>query len=559
MFKTKLAEKIMDIAVYMDGEESVMATKDLITIIKAGLEEDDRGFKAALGYAQKLDEWLERKIPTVKAQRLIRDYYAAHRELLKIYARYSFDAYCRFIEWDREPDKKFYMPRRKQLRHLAEEMQRLYEGEINLLCISLAPGVGKTCLAIFFITWWIGRDPTKEILTGSHNNAFLEGAYGEVLRVMDPHGEYKYAEVFPESPVVGTNAKNMMIDVREQRRFSALEFSSINSGNAGKVRASALLYCDDLVSGIEEAMSKDRLAKLWDSYIIDLRQRKKGGCAELMIATRWSLFDPIGRLESEFEDDPKAVFIKEPALDEKDESRFDYPFGVGFSTEFYHQQRSIMCTTNIGTAAWNALYMAQPIEVEGTLYDKSELRRYFELPDGQPDAIISVCDTKDKGDDYAVMPIGYVFGDDHYIVEPLCTDAKVEIIKPQMVARLYRHQVQMCRFEHNNAGGEIAAQVQEKIIALGGKTKITTKYTTANKETKIVVNSDWVKEHCLFLDDSVILTENLVEYKRFMDMLTSYSLHGKNKHDDVPDAMAMYALYAQSFNRPTVQVMKRMF
>jgi predicted phage terminase large subunit-like protein len=542
------------------NEETITAIRDLTAVVKVGLDDESQAMRlSAKYYADHVDDWMERHIPRIRNKKILNSMYSAHGEFLRMYARYNFDSYCRYLEWDRDPDKKFYMPRRKVLKRLAEEMQRLYEGSIRLLCISLPPGVGKTCLALFFITWWAGLEPEKEILTGSHNNSFLEGAYSEVLRIMDKEGEYKYAEIFPDSPVVKTNAKNMMIDVRNEKRFSTLEFCSVGSGTAGKLRASALLYCDDLVSGIEEAMSKERLAKLWESYIIDLRQRKKGGCRELMIATRWSLYDPIGRLEAEFSDDKECVFIREPALDKNDRSRFNYPYGVGFSTEDYHRQRDIMCTTSVGQASWNALYMSEPIEVEGTLYDKSELKRYFELPDGDPDAIISVCDTKDKGDDYAVMPVGYVYGDKHYIVDPVCSDAKIEVIKPLLTGRLIKHKVQQSRFEHNNAGGEIASQVQKAVLQRGGITKITTKYTTANKETKIVVNSDWVKEHCFFLDDSVIKEKGLAEYKRFMDMLTSYSLKGKNKHDDVPDAMAMYALFAQSFDRPAVKILKRLF
>ena len=257
-------------------DKTIIALRDLTAVCKVGLEDSDYNMReSAKYYADHIDDWMERHIPRVRNRKIANSMYNAHGEFLKMYARYNFDAYCRYLEWDRDPDKKFYMPRRKVLKRLAEEMQRLYEGRIRLLCISLPPGVGKTCLALFFITWWAGKEPHKEILTGSHNNSFLEGAYSEVLRIMDKDGEYKYAEIFPDSPVVKTNAKNMMIDVRNEKRFSTLEFCSVGSGTAGKLRASALLYCDDLVSGIEEAMSKDRLAKLWESYIIDLRQRKK--------------------------------------------------------------------------------------------------------------------------------------------------------------------------------------------------------------------------------------------------------------------------------------------
>lgn len=53
------------------------------------------------------------------------------------------------------------------------------------------------------------------------------------------------------------------------------------------------------------------------------------------IATRWSVHDVIGRLERMYEGDPKADFISVPALDENEQSNFDYPHGVGFDTQYF--------------------------------------------------------------------------------------------------------------------------------------------------------------------------------------------------------------------------------
>ena len=311
-------------------------------------------------------------------------------------APYDFDAHCRYIEWNREPSKRFYIPRRKQLLNVAKALQRLADDELDLLAVSMPPGTGKSTLAIFFLTWLGGRNPEKPILGGSHSNAFLRGVYDECLRVMDPQGDYLWKDVFPKVQVVKTNAQDMMIDLGEDKkkgkRFATLEFSSIGSGNAGKVRAENLLYCDDLVSDIQQAMSKERLDTLWAQYSTDLRQRKIGNCKELHIATRWSLVDVIGRLETLYDGNSRAEFIVMPALNEEDESNFDYGNSAGFTTQFYHEQRDAM-----DDASWRALYMNQPIEREGQLYNEDELRRYFELPDKEPDAILFVCDTKTEG------------------------------------------------------------------------------------------------------------------------------------------------------------------
>ena len=615
-----------------------------------------------------------------------------YKKTLLFDAPHELDSFIQYMEWERDPSKKFYLPRRKRLKQVVDALQDLADKKIDLLGISLPPGTGKalandtpiltrngwkahgdlvvgdevvgldgnfkkviavhpkcqldvlveftngeriqchenhewmiynmrrtpnkpvtletkiiekeflsgceiylpdtlytksvaiksitrvepkegncitvegdgmylagrmmvpthnTTLALFFLTFLSGRNPEKPILTGSHSNAFLHGAYDECLRMLDPRGEYLFNDIFPKVHIVKTNAQDMMLDLGDNphrgKRFATLEFSSVGSGNAGKVRAENLLYCDDLVSDIQQSMSRERMDTLWQQYTTDLRQRKIGDCRELHIATRWSVHDVIGRLEQNYEGNPRVRFIVIPALDENEQSNFDYGNHAGFTTQFYIEQREIM-----DDASWRALYMNQPIEREGQLYNEEELRRYFELPDSEPDAIISVCDTKDKGTDYCVMPIAYQYGQDFYIEEIICDNSAPEVVEARLVSALIKHRVQMSRFESNSAGGKIAEKVQREVKEKGGITKINTKYTTANKETKIIVNSPYVKEHFLFKDDSVLKTSK--EYRRALQMLCGYTMAGKNKHDDVPDAFAMLSEYAQSFEHVKAKI-----
>ena len=524
------------------------AYEDLYAMCREAMKTD-----VALGvrYLVKLSDTVEEVIPTVGDIGKMRKMFALHRDVVFYGAKDCFHLYLLAVEWGREPSKKFYVPRVKVLRPVAEALQELEEGALDLLAISLPPGSGKTTLAIFYLTWIAGRHPEEPSLTGSHSNSFVRGVYDECLRIFEPTGEYLWHEVFPTVQVVNTNAKDCRIDLDKRKRFETLEFTSIGTGNAGLYRAMHLLYCDDLVSGIEVALNKERLDKLWETYTTDLRQRKIGDhCRELHIATRWSCHDVIGRLEAMYENNDRAKFIVVPAMDENDESNFDYAYGVGFNTQFYREQRDIM-----DDASWRALYMNLPIERDGLLYQADELRRYFELPEGDPDAIIGVCDTKDKGTDYAVLPVGYVYGQNYYIDDCICDNGLPEIVDARLADILVRHKVNQARFESNSAGGRVAEKVQKTVKERGGITHITTKYTTANKETKIIVNSAWVKEHCLFRDETTYKRNS--EYGKFINMLCSYTMAGKNKNDDVPDAMAMFAEYAQSMSASKVEVFQR--
>lgn len=484
----------------------------------------------------------------------LRKVFGLHKSVLLEAAPYHFESYLLYIEWEREPSKKFYQPRRRALKPVVDALQDLADDKIDLLAVSLPPGVGKTTLAMFFLTWLGSKYPDEPILTGSHSNDFVRGLYDECLRVMDVQGEYLWHDVFPYVSVIETNAKDCRIDLStngRSKRFQTLEFTSIGSKNAGLYRAIRLLYCDDLVSGIEEALSKERLDKLWREYSTDLRQRKLGNhCKELHIATRWSVHDVIGRLESRYAESDRAKFIVVPALNENDESNFEYDYGVGYSTATFKDLRDGMDELD-----WRALYMNTPIEREGLLYHPDELRRFLNYPTERPDAVIGICDTKDKGKDYCFLPAVYVYGEDYYVADCVCDNGLPDVVDIRLIDILVREKVNACRFESNSAGGRVAKTVQEGVEKRKGITHITTKFTTSNKETKIIVHSDWVKKHCLFRDPSMYTKRS--DYGKMMDFLCSYTVVGKNPHDDVPDGFAQLSEFAQSMSGAKVTAIPR--
>lgn len=497
------------------------------------------------------------------ANKMVRDG-VAFDKMLDLYYRthlfdapFFFDSFCLYIEKDRAPDKQFYMPRRKQLLRCAQGIQDLEDGKLHTLAISLAPGVGKTTLAEFGLAWTCGRHPFLPNLIGSHNAAFLAGMYGEMLRIFDKIGEYRWEDVFPGLKVINTNAKDLMIGIGQQlsddMRFKTLQFGSLGSQLAGRVRAANWMYLDDPVDGIETALNRERLDKLWQTVYTDFFQRAIGDRVKrLIIGTRWSLADPIGRLEESYENDPGARFIREPVLDDDEKSRFDYPYGLGYTTESLLKQRELM-----DEPSWLALYQQQPIERDGQLYAPEELRRYFELPDREPDTILAICDTKEQGADYCVCPIFYQYGSDFYLDTIICDNGKVEIVQERVAQLLVDRNVKMCRIE-SNRGGTIFAQNVEKLVKnLGGMTSITTKWTQTNKETRIQVNSAMVKAHVLFKDESKYINDK--EYRTAMSQLTTYSMVGKNKHDDVPDALAMFVDWQMSDRVNIATIVKRPF
>lgn len=517
---------------------------DLYYMCLETMKDDER---LAVEYLKILSRLIENRIPVAGAE--LRDLFLLHKRVLLAAAPHDFESYLLYVEWEREPDKKFYAPRRKVMHRVVEAMQGLIDDKLDLLTISMPPGTGKSTLGIFFLSWVMGKYPDSQSLASAHSGMLTRSFYDGVYQIITDC-EYLWKDVFPGVAMAATNSKEETIDLNKRHRFSTLTCRAINASLTGATRCDKILYADDLCSGIEEAMSKERLDKLWTTYTNDLKSRKKEGAKEIHIATRWSVHDVIGRLEDMYGASDRARFIVLPALNENGESNFDYDYGVGFSKKYFEDMAA-----NLDDASYKALFMNSPIEREGLLYDEDELRRYFDMPAEDPDAVIGICDTKDKGSDYAFLPVVRVYGNDYYIEDCVCDNSLPNIVDARLTEILVRYKVNSCRFESNSAGGRVAEKVQGDVKKKGGITHITTKFTTSNKETKIIVNSAWVKEHCLFKDMSLYKRNS--DYGRMMDMLCSYTVAGKNKHDDVPDGLAMLAEYAQSLAGTKVEVFKR--
>ena len=479
---------------------------------------------------------------------------SVYYEILYLESHYLFDSYLLYLEKDRTYKRKFYEPRRNCLLKtgVIQALQDLEDDKLDLLSISMPPSTGKTTLEKFFQTWIIGRCPDDSNLFFSHSGEITR-MYYDGIHDITTSNEYAWKDIFPDVKLTNTNAKSEQMNFGAFKSFPNVQCTSIGSANAGKVRCDHLLMCDDLCSGIEVALNKNQLDKLWEIYSVDARQRKEDSAKELHIATRWSVHDVIGRLKNAFEDDERARFIAIPDIDpETGESNFMYDV-KGFTVKFYNQQALLM-----DDISYRCLYKNEPIEREGLLYHQEDLRYYLELPEGEPDAIMGVCDTKNKGTDFMVMPVCYVYGNDHYCVDAICNDSSDYGRQYEnLAAKICEHKMQQVEFESNSGGDRVAFEVEERVKEREGRCNITSKATETNKETRIIVNADWVKKNVIFKDKSLYSPKS--DYGVMMNWLFLYSVSGKNTHDDVPDAWANYALFIERKIGAVATVVSRFF
>lgn len=463
----------------------------------------------------------------------------------------DFDSYLLYVEKNRDPEDRYYQPRRNKIYWLVQKMQRLIDDELDILSISMPPGTGKTTLGEFFISFVMGHYPNTPNLMSSHSGFMTRMFYDAVLNIITSN-EYCWSDVFPDIVFEGNNAKEETINLGRWQPFKTLTCRPIRGSLTGVTRCEGFLYVDDLVSGIEEALSIDRLDKLYGEYTTDLKSRKKKKAKEIHIATRWSVHDVIGRLERMYEGNPRAEFIAVPDIDpQTGKSNFDYDYDVGFDEKYFHDMEMSM-----DDVSYRCLYKSDPIEREGILYHPTELQRYIGgLPDREPDSILAICDTKDTGTDYNFLGVFYQYGDRYYLEDLVFKNIDPGTLDELNSDMLVKHHVQQAQFESNKEGSRTANEVERLVKAKGGRCHITKKYTTQNKETKIIVNSSWVKEHVIFKD--ITEYEPKSDYGVMMSLLCSYTQLGKNKHDDAPDTLAMFAQFVDALLGGEGQVVKR--
>lgn len=472
-------------------------------------------------------------------------------------APYDFDAYLRYVEWNREPKKRFYLPRRHYLKKYVDAYQDVLDGKLDFLSISMPKRAGKSQLGINFVNMLSGKFPDKSTLMEGTGDDLVDSFYKGCLEYLQPQSEYLFYDVFPTSKLVQTNADRKTINLVSKSRFPTIMCRSIDARQVGLSEATNLLYLDDCVEGYVEAKNRNRLDEKWNVISGDVIGRAIEGTPIVICGTRYSLYDPIGRLQEEMRKQGKRMkIIETPALDPvTDESNFEYEREGNkvFTTKYFRDQRDMLSPEQ-----FESEFQQSPFEAKGLLFPENELNRYFELPiDQEPDAIISVCDTAEGGGDSTMMPIAYIYGEDVFIEDCVFDNSTPEVTKPQCAKKLVEHKVSVATFESNNAGSYYAKDVETLTKQLGGRVSIRTKRTISNKQTRIEMASDGILKHFYFKDKSLYKPSS--QYGQMIRELVTYTRTGKVPHDDAPDGLSLLENEIRNLTWGKAEIFKRPF
>lgn len=539
------------------GELDIRPYEDAFSCIRNMGEESG---KKDVALSAKLKYKLREAIFAAKEQN-VSDFFEPSFELNKRVLCWEatdlFDSFLLYVEINRPQEKHFYLPRRRYLLPIVNAYQDVADGKLKLLTISIIKRGGKSQTGINFVDWMSGRFPDRSSLMEGTGDDLVKSFYLGCLEYLQTPSEYLFYDVFPDAKLVQTNADIKTINLQTKNRFPTIMCRSIDSSQVGLSEATNVLYLDDCVKGREESKNRDLMEKKWETISGDVIGRAIEGTPIVACGTRYALTDPIGKLQEEAVKQGWAwKAIEMPALDPvTDESNYEYYNPKLkrkiFTTAFFRQQRDMLTAEQ-----WESEFQQQPFEAKGLLFPEASLNRYFELPvDKDPDAVVAICDTAEKGSDSTSMGVFYIYGDEVFLEDVVFDNSAPEVTKPQCAKKLYDHKVSTATFESNNAGEYYARDVGKLVEQLGGKCSIRTKRTISNKQTRIEFASDGIIKHFFFKDKSKY--DRNSQYAMFMKEVVTYTRSGKVAHDDAPDMLSLAENELRNLSGSKVEVIQR--
>lgn len=480
-------------------------------------------------------------------------------------AKDSFNDFLIALEWYRDPSQRFYTPRQRIIRPFVDALQALADDETDELFLSCPPRIGKTTLIMFFVLWIMGRDSERSNLYSSYSDGITKSFYTGLMEVLTDRFTYQYHQIFPHAELPSrsngfTNAQDETIDLDRKKRYHSITCRSIDGTLNGSCDCDGILIADDIIGGIEQAQNRDRMMKAWATVDNNLLTRAKEQAKILWIGTRWSVVDPAGIRIDLLDNDERFAsrryrIISIPALDENDQSNFDYEYGVGYNTEYYHQRRASFERSG-DMASWLAQYMQQPIERQGTVFDAKDMRYYNGvLPDEEPDRIFMFVDPAWGGGDFVASPVCVQYGDDIYIPGVVYSNEDKRVTQPLLVQAARKYDCHVMKIEANKMTKDYAEGVGE--CCGDYHITITTSPAANNKakEQRIFDQSPDIKEHFIFLEDG----KRDKAYSLFMQNVYSFKVQGGNKHDDAPDSLAGASVMAFTTMGNRIEIIRRPF
>lgn len=502
-------------------------------------------------------------------------------QILKLESFYLFESFIFYMEKNRSWQKRFYQPRRKTLKCVVDDLQSLEDKTENRVFygLSMPSRVGKSTVCIFFLAWIAFKRPNSHSAMGGHSGILAKSFYKELLNIIITP-EYTFKELYdyfhPEyadKPFpTDKSSDEFTITLGSPDRFATITCRGIDGTWTGAVDVSAdgYLYVDDLVRDREHSLSPQRMENTFQEYLNKMVDRKNDGARELMVGTLWNVLDPLQRISIQYELDNGYFFRRIPALNENDESNFDYEIN-GFSTEYYRKMRD-----RLANAEWMAKYQQSPYVREGLLFPQDECKFSDGIIEDGTHIVTALCDPAFGGADNLSMPVKLKHKETgkQTIIDWVFKKGTQNITIPLMVDAIIRNVITELRIEKNSGGGLLADNLKKELQARNCNHCKIIMFSASNRMDKmerIKGYSDYVKDNYNFLMEDRYLPSReedeingISRYRRTemydaaMNELHMITSEGKNPHDDSADSITNMAMVDEK-NGNKVEAIKNPF
>lgn len=503
--------------------------------------------------------WLETQSQKNKqSYDILEKYY----NLLLYEAPYILDSYILYIEKNRPKKERFYEPRRKTLKKVVDKLQELEDGKLDELFIHMPPRIGKSQIITLAMSWHCAKDAEKSNLYVTYKEG-LGGAFLTGVMEIWTDPTYCFSDVFPKVKVADTDSKNHKVDLVRKKKYKTLSGKGLESGLNGEYDAYGWMVLDDILEGIQDVLNPDTLKRKQIIFDNNVMSRKKEQCKLIHNGTIWSLHDLYSDRLDFLQNNPEAKnirydILKIPALDENDESNFDYDYGVGYTTQYYRTLRAKF-EENDDMASWYAQYQQEPIERDGAVFNPEHMRFYNGvLPEEEPYRICAACDVALGGEDFLAFAVAYMYEDGSiYIDDVVFDNSEKKITKPKVANMIIDNDVGSAFFEANQGGEGYKDEIEELLKKKGRKINLRSEYAPTNmrKAQRIWDKAGSIRE--FYFRDVGCRTQ---EYRKFMTNLYSFTVTGKNKHEDAADCLASLAYFIEgNWSMAKIEVPKNPF
>lgn len=433
-------------------------------------------------------------------------------------ARRDFWHYCLY----HDPD---FFSKRPFLKQVADAFQKVHDGEIKSLSVSMPPRAGKSYITSLFAAWILAKNPTESVMRNTCTARLYQKFSYDTRAIIRSD---KFKEVFPDVQLASDkqNLDGWSLTSSKQVGY----FGAGVDGTIIGFGASAVAITDDLYTGMADALSPTVNAgvKQWKAGTHDSRLEK--GCPIIDIGTRWSRNDVIGENMDAGKYDLSIVIA---ALDNNDRSFCEDVK----STNEYLKIRSDLQASN-STEIWLAEYQQQPAEVEGLLFRKSEMKFFTRsemqeyIKDNPVQTVLAYIDPAEGGGDDLAMLAGHLCKGRVFITDVVFSKETVEVTTKKCAEVINRLKVKHTWCEKNGLGGGFIRDMRR----LCGDDKILQAQSSTNKEIRIWDEYGFIQRYFYFLTDKEIVPGS--EYDKFMRNLFSYLKGVTNQQDGAPDATA---------------------